>query len=73
MDDLELRIVKIEMELDAVRNSVTSLSGEIMGVKEELHSIQKILNQIKWFAMGATLIYTGSVTGALKLFGVLGV
>ena len=73
MDDTEVRLTKMEMEVDILKREFHGLSTEAMGMKEELRAIQKNLNQIKWFAMGATALYASSTTGMLKFITAFGV
>lgn len=71
--EIKERVLKLEVSIDMLEASVHRLGKDFHSMERELHAIQKILTQIKWFAMGATMIYLGDSTGILKVIVGLGV
>ena len=71
--DVKDRVLKLEVSIDMLEAAVHRLSKDFHAMEKELNAIQRILNQIKWFAMGATMIYVGDTTGILKLLTMVGV
>ena len=73
MEAFELRITKLEMEIDRLNHDTKEMSGSLEAVTKGLSSIQKNLNQIKWFATGATAFYIADQFGLIKALKLLGV
>lgn len=71
--EIKERVLKLEVSIDMLEGAVHRLGKDFHSMERELHAIQKILTQIKWFAMGATMIYLGDSTGVLKVLIGLGV
>ena len=73
MNDIPERLTRIEVEVDMLANSVDRMQKAGMMLGDEVRSIQKSLNQIKYFAMGVAFIYAANTLGlpiALKFIGV---
>lgn len=73
MNDIPERLTRIEVEVDMLANSVDRMQKAGMMLGDEVRSIQKSLNQIKYFAMGMAFIYAANTLGlpiALKFIGV---
>lgn len=73
MNDIPERLTRIEVEVDMLASSVDRMQKAGMMLGEEVRSIQKSLNQIKYFAMGMAFIYAANTLGlpvALKFIGV---
>lgn len=66
MNDLDERMLKAELEIDRLIEGMKEMYASMKDMKAELHAIQRHLNQIKYFAMGAVALYAGNSTGILK-------
>ena len=70
---MEDRIIKLEVEMEALGKSVDRLTQGAALLTEEVRNIQKVLTQIKYFAMGMGALYAMDSTGVLKIIQMLGV
>lgn len=73
MEELKDRMIRAEMDIGNLQSEFHRLVTDFKGMRQELHAIQKSLNQIKYFAMGALMIYAGSTTGLIKFVGALAI
>lgn len=71
MQELKDRVTRVEIDVEAIKVAVTGLDQDFRSLRDELRAIQKVLVQIKYFAMGAVALYAfdshglGSVISAL--------
>ena len=70
---MEDRIIKLEVEMEALGKSVDRLTHGAELLTQEVRNIQKVLTQIKYFAMGMGALYAMDSTGVLKIIQMLGV
>jgi len=66
MEDIKDRILRLEIEVEALYKSVERLSASAIALQKEVGNIQKNLTQIKYFAMGAVVIMTFDKVGLFK-------
>jgi len=66
MEDIKERILRLEIEVEALYKSVERLSASAIALQKEVGNIQKNLTQIKYFAMGAVVIMTLDKVGLFK-------
>jgi predicted HAD superfamily Cof-like phosphohydrolase len=67
MDDLKERLLKVEISIDSLYDSVSELRRSNRLLTDELAGIQKNLTQIKYFAMGALALMTVDKIGLLEV------
>ena len=73
MSNLEPRVNKLEWRVDNHSKQLTRLHNQTSELRDELHSINKSLLQIKWLAIGGAVVLVGESLGignVLKLLGV---
>lgn len=73
MSNLEPRVSKLEWRVDNHSKQLTRLHNQTSELRDELHSINKSLLQIKWLAIGGAVVLVGESLGignVLKLLGV---
>lgn len=74
MEQLEHRVVKLEVRADNTDNLIKEMRSEAKIFEKSINSIEKTLHQIKYLAMGAAAVVTAQFIGldkAIKLiFGV---
>jgi uncharacterized coiled-coil protein SlyX len=74
MEQLEHRVVKLEVRADNTDSLITEMRNEAKVLEKSISSIEKTLHQIKYLAMGAAFVVVAQFMGldkAIKLiFGV---
>lgn len=71
MEQLEHRVIKLELRVDNHEEDLKKLSDISEALRSSLVSIEKTLAQIKWLASGAVIAIFGQAMGMdkiLKLF-----
>lgn len=71
MDDIKDRVLRVELEVEAIKNSYNLLHQDFTGLRQDVNNMAKTLTQIRWFALGMFVVYTGSQTGLLKFLMVV--
>jgi len=71
MEDIKERILRLEIEVEALYKSVERLSASAIALQKEVGNIQKNLTQIKYFAMGAVVIMTLDKVGLFKALSLM--
>lgn len=71
MDNIEHRVIKLELRVDNHEEDLKKLTNISESLRSSLVSIEKTLAQIKWLAAGAIIAIFGQAMGLekiLKLF-----
>jgi hypothetical protein len=71
MEQLEHRVIKLELRVDNHADDLKKLSDISDSLKKSLVSIEKTLAQIKWIALGAIIAVLGQAMGLDKIIKVL--
>lgn len=66
MEDLKDRLLRVEIEVESIKSSYDMLHRDFSELRKCVGDMAKTLTQIRWFAMGMFVVYTGSQTGILK-------
>jgi uncharacterized coiled-coil protein SlyX len=67
MEQLEHRVIKLELRVDNHADDLRKLSDISDSLKKSLVSIEKTLAQIKWIALGAIIATLGQAMGLDKV------
>jgi uncharacterized coiled-coil protein SlyX len=70
MEQLEHRVIKLELRVDNHADDLKKLSDISDSLKRSLISIEKTLAQIKWIALGAIIAVMGQAMGLDKIIKV---
>jgi uncharacterized coiled-coil protein SlyX len=70
MEQLEHRVIKLELRVDNHADDLKKLSDISDSLKKSLVSIEKTLAQIKWIALGAIIAVMGQAMGVDKIIKV---
>ncbi len=70
MEQLEHRVIKLELRVDNHADDLKKLSDISDSLKKSLVSIEKTLAQIKWIALGAIIAVMGQAMGLDKIIKV---
>jgi uncharacterized coiled-coil protein SlyX len=70
MEQLEHRVIKLELRVDNHADDLKKLSDISDSLKKSLVSIEKTLAQIKWIALGAIIAVMGQAMGVDKVIKV---
>lgn len=73
MSNLEPRVSKLEWRVDNHSKQLTRLHNQTSELRDELHSINKSLLQIKWLAIGGAVVLVGESLGMGNMLKLLGV
>lgn len=73
MSNLEPRVNKLEWRVDNHSKQLTRLHNQTSELRDELHSINKSLLQIKWLAIGGAVVLVGESLGMGNMLKLLGV
>lgn len=67
MEQLEHRVIKLELRVDNHEVDLQKLSDISDSLKKSLVSIEKTLAQIKWLALGAVFTLVANEVGVIKV------
>lgn len=67
MEQLEHRVIKLELRVDNHEADLQKLSDISDSLKRSLVSIEKTLAQIKWLALGAVFTLVANEVGVIKI------
>lgn len=68
MEQLEHRVVKLEVRADNTDDIIKEMRTEAKLFEKSISSIEKTLTQIKYLAMGAAAVVVAQFMGLDKLF-----
>lgn len=68
MEQLEHRVVKLEVRADNTDDIIKEMRAEAKLFEKSISSIEKTLTQIKYLAMGAAAVVVAQFMGLDKLF-----
>ena len=71
--DIDTRINKVEWVLERHDESIKELRSVSKDLRNSLRIIQQCLTQIKYFALGATLILLADKLGVGAIFRLIGI
>ena len=69
MQEFNERLLKVELDVENLASTVKEMTNSFKDMSSELHAIQKHLNQIKYFALGAVALGATNAGPVLKLLG----
>lgn len=67
MEQLEHRVIKLELRVDNHEVDLQKLSDISDSLKKSLAGIEKTLAQIKWLALGAVFTLLANEVGIIKI------
>lgn len=67
MEQLEHRVIKLELRVDNHEVDLQKLSDISDSLKKSLAGIEKTLAQIKWLALGAVFTLIANEVGIIKI------
>lgn len=69
MDDIELRVMKLEILVENHIEDLLELRNTSVQLAHSLNAIDKTLTQLKWLAIGVSVALFAKEIGIEKLFG----
>lgn len=69
MEDIELRVVKLEIQVGSHMADLLELRSTSLQLAASLNAIDKTLTQLKWLAIGISVAIFAKEIGVEKLFG----
>ena len=66
-ENIEHRVIRLELKVNDHDEELTELEAASKVLSSSLHGIEKTLHQLKWLAVGGSLVMFGKALGVEKV------